>query len=519
MENTAAQTHDRTWSQAPIRARFFDQDRRMQNTAAQTYDLPWSLGPIRARACSCGSVVCQLFHQRVTADMSRRLFMGGVAATLAPFAVAQTAGGASVPSKDATPPVLLTNLRLFDGSGKPVRNGLQVLVQGNSIAALPAAGERVEGAQVIDCQGKLVMPGLIDTHWHTMLAAIAQTTAMTADLGYLYLAAAQEAQRTLMRGFTSVRDAGGPAFALKRAIDEGMVPGPRIYPSGAMISQTSGHGDFRLRSEVPRAANAPLSLVESSGVAMIADGEAEVLRRVREQLMLGASQIKLLAGGGVASLYDPMDSTQFSERELRAGVEAADDWNTYAMAHVYTPKGIQRAIRAGVKSIEHGQLADDESVRMMRDQGVWWSLQPFLQDEDSNVYPDAARRESQRKVAEGTAKAYEMAQKYGVKTGWGTDILFNPKNTPTQGRQLAKLVRFYDPLTLLGQATGTNAELLALSGERNPYPRPLGRIAPGAFADILVADGDPAVNLDFLAQPERNLRLIMKDGKVYKNTL
>jgi imidazolonepropionase-like amidohydrolase len=234
--------------------------------------------------------------------------------------------------------VLLTNLRLFDGTGKSVRQGVQVLIQGKLIAALPSAGEKVEGAQVIDCQGKLVMPGMIDTHWHTMLAAIPQMTAMTADLGYLYISAAQEAQRTLMRGFTSVRDAGGPAFALKRAIDEGMIPGPRIYPSGAMISQTSGHGDFRLRSDIPRAANEPLSMVEQTGVAMIADGETEVLRRVREQLMLGASQIKMLAGGGVASLYDPLDSTQFTEKELRAGVEAAADWNTYVMAHVYTQR-------------------------------------------------------------------------------------------------------------------------------------------------------------------------------------
>lgn len=491
----------------------------MGQAVAHAYDLPWRLGPVRAVACTCGSVVCQLLHQRVMADMSRRMFMGGVAATLAPFAVAQAAGEDARQPKQAERPLLLTNLRLFDGSGKAVRSGVQVLVQGKLISALPPTAEKVEGAQVIDCQGKLVMPGLIDTHWHTMLAAIAQMTAMTSDLGYLYLSAAQEAQRTLMRGFTSVRDAGGPAFALKRAIDEGMVAGPRIYPSGAMISQTSGHGDFRLRSDIPRAANEPLSLVESRGVAMIADGEAEVLRRVREQLMLGASQIKMLAGGGVASLYDPLDSTQFSERELRAGVEAAADWNTYVMAHVYTPKGIKRAIKAGVKSIEHGQLADEECVRMMRDQGVWWCLQPFLQDEDSNVYPDAARRESQRQVAQGTVKAYELAQKYGIKTGWGTDILFNAKNTPTQGRQLAKLTRFYDPLTLLGQATGTNGELLALSGERNPYPHPLGRIAPGAFADLLVADGDPAANLDFLATPEQSLRLIMKDGKIYKNTL
>ena len=483
------------------------------------HPLPWTTGPIRPRACTCSSVVCQLLHQRVMADMSRRMFVGGVAATLAPFATSQAAAQDARQPAAAQPPVLLTNLRLFDGSGQGVRSGVSVLVQGNTITALPQASQTVDNARVIDCQGKLVMPGLIDTHWHTMLAAVAQTTAMTADLGYLYLAAAQEAQRTLLRGFTSVRDAGGPAFALKRAIDEGMVAGPRIYPSGAMVSQTSGHGDFRLRSDLPRAANEPLSLVERTGVAMIADGEAEVLRRVREQLMLGASQVKMLAGGGVASLYDPLDSTQYTERELRAGVEAAADWNTYVMAHVYTPKGIQRAIRAGVKSIEHGQLADEASVRMMRDEGVWWSLQPFLQDEDSNAYPDPARRESQRRVAQGTEKAYEMAQKYGIRTGWGTDILFNAKNTPTQGRQLTKLTRFYAPLTLLGQATGTNGELLALSGERNPYPRPLGRIAPGAYADLLVADGDPSASLDFLAEPDRNLRLIMKDGVIHKNTL
>jgi imidazolonepropionase-like amidohydrolase len=473
----------------------------------------------RNRVCQCGSVACTLIYQRVMADMSRRLFLGGIAATLIPFTSLRAADELVRRPATSDRPLLLTNLRLFDGSGKPVQDGVQVLIQGNMITALPAAGETVEGAQVMDCQGKLVMPGLIDVYWHTMLAAIAQTTAMTADLGYLYIAAAQEAERTLLRGFTSIRDAGGPAFALKRAIDEGMVPGPRIYPSGAMISQTAGHGDFRLRSEVPRGSDTPHNLVEQRGVAMIADGADQVLRRVREQLMLGASQVKIMAGGGVASLYDPLDSTQFSEVEVRAAVDAAADWNTYVMAHVYTPRGIQRTIKAGVKSIEHGQLADEASARMMRDEGVWWSLQPFLMDEDANTYPDAERRESQRLVSEGTVNAYALAQKYGVKTGWGTDILFNAKNTPSQGRQLAKMVRFYDPLTALAQATGANGELLGLSGARNPYPHVLGRIVPGAFADLLVADGDPARNLDFLGDPEKNLRVIMKDGKIYKNSL
>jgi imidazolonepropionase-like amidohydrolase len=316
--------------------------------------------------------MCQRLHHRVSEDLSRRRFLGGMAAMLAPFALPGTAAAASDDR-----PLLLTNLRLFDGTGKPVRHGVQVLVQGQRIADLLPAAATVEGAQVLDCQGKLVMPGLIDVHWHTMLAGVSQMVAMTADLGYLYLVAAQEAQRTLLRGFTSVRDAGGPAFALQRAIDEGLVAGPRIFPSGAMISQTSGHGDFRLRSDLPRADGAPMSLVENTGVAMIADGEAQVLRRVREQLMLGATQIKMLAGGGVASQYDPLDSTQFTERELRAGVEAASDWNTYVMAHVYASKGIQRAIRAGVKCIEHGQLADEATVRMMRDEACGGACSPF----------------------------------------------------------------------------------------------------------------------------------------------
>jgi imidazolonepropionase-like amidohydrolase len=489
----------------------------MENLSPTSSSLPWRFGPIRANACICSSAMCQHLHQRITQDLSRRQFMGGVSAMMAPFAL--PTAQAQTGKEQELRPLVLTNVRVFDGTGKATRQGLQVLVQGARIVDVLPASSKVEGAQVIDGQGKLLLPGLIDVHWHSMLAAITQVTAAAADLGYLYLAAAQEAQKTLMRGFTSVRDAGGPAFALKRAIDEGLVDGPRIYPSGAMISQTSGHGDFRLRSSIPSPNGGPLSLVEQAGIAMIADGEAEVLRRVREQLMLGASQIKMLAGGGVASLYDPLDSTQFTERELRAGVDAAGDWNTYVMAHVYTPKGIERSIRSGVKCIEHGQLADEASVRMMRDEGVWWSLQPFLQDDDSNPYPDPERRASQKRVAEGTVKAYAMAQKYGIKTGWGTDILFNPKNTASQGRQLAKLTRFYDPLTLLGQATGTNGELLALSGERNPYPGMLGRITAGAWADLLLADGDPQANLDFLADPQRNLRLIMKNGKIYKNTL
>ncbi len=467
-------------------------------------------------ACSCGTPLLQHFHERMMAEITRRYFLGGTAAVMAMFAGLHGPEAVSAQPQRQDGPLLLTNLRLFDGSGAPLRDNVAVRVADGRIQDLLPGDAESEGAEVIDCGGRVLMPGLIDAHWHTTLAAITQVAAMTADVGYVHLVAAREAERTLMRGVTSVRDAGGPSFALKRAIDEGIVAGPRIFPAGAMISQTSGHGDFRMRHEVPRGSTTSLSEQERQGVAAIADGEAEVLRRTREQLMLGASQIKLMAGGGVASAYDPLDSTQFTERELRAGVQAAEDWGTYVMAHVYTPRGIQRALRAGVRSIEHGQLADEESVRMMAGEGAWWSLQPFLQDEDANVYPDAARREAQRQVAEGTVRAYEMAQRFNVQTAWGTDILFNPQNTPNQLRHLAKLTRFYDPLTALAMATGRNGALLSLCGPRSPYPGTLGRIEPGALADLLVVDGDPGQSLDFLADPERHLRLIMKAGRIYK---
>ncbi|MGX1097430.1 imidazolonepropionase-like amidohydrolase [Amorphus sp. MBR-141] len=469
-------------------------------------------------ACCCGGAASLAVGAKVTADLSRRaLLVGAAAASVAPFLAARAAKAFTPEPRAPDRPLLLTNLRLFDGLDRGVREGVSVLVEGSRIAGLPDVGDRIEGAEVLDCGGRLVMPGLIDAHWHAMLCGITELTAMTSDAGYLYLVAGREAERTLMRGFTSVRDAGGPSFALKRAIDQGIVHGPRIYPSGAMITQTSGHGDFRMRHEVP-AALGDVSYGERVGMSAIADGRAEVLRRVREQLMLGASQIKLMAGGGVTSAYDPLDTTQYTAEELRAGVAAAGDWNTYVMAHVYTPRGIKRSVEAGVQSIEHGQLADEEAVRMMADAGVWWSLQPFLADDDANIKSGPDARAKQLQVAEGTVNAYQLAIAHDVKTAWGTDILFSPLNLPSQGRQLAKLTRFYDPLPLLAIATAKNGELLRLSGPRNPYDGKLGVIEPGAFADILVADGDPTRSLDFLGDPETNLRLIMKDGKIYKDT-
>ncbi|MFA7579738.1 amidohydrolase family protein [Castellaniella sp.] len=504
-----------------------------------------TLKPRQAAACRCHCAhpLIPWIHRRLTADLSRRRFLGGSAAMLVPFLAAGAAGAgvagaeraaAAGPAAHAGPatgpatgtlaaaagkPLVLANIRLFDGLELALQKGRALRIEGNRIRAIDATGADQGDAHVIDCGGRVVMPGLIDAHWHALLCGVTQTMAMTAEVPYLHLVAGHVAGDTLMRGFTTIRDAGGPSFSLKAAIDQGLIRGPRIYPSGAMISQTSGHGDFRLRYELPAIPDI-LGHAEKAGVASIANGVPMVLQRVREQLMLGASQIKLMAGGGVASPYDPIASLQFTPEELHAGVQAARDWGTYAMAHVYTSEGIQRAIRAGVQSIEHGQLADEATVRMMADEGIWWSLQPFLADEDSNVYPDNPHaRIDQERVAQGTVRAYEMARRFGVKTAWGTDILFNPAHLGNHGRMLAKMTRFYPPLEVLRMATGRNGELLALSALRNPYDGRLGVLEAGALADLLVIDGEPEENLDFIVEPEVNLRIIMKDGQIFKNSL
>ncbi len=477
-----------------------------------------------AAGCACAYPALPWVQRRIALDLSRRRFLGGTAAMLAPFALGATGSAAAAslagPALQlATKPIVLTNLRLFDGLQLKLHTGLNLRIEGKRIVALDSLGVDQGDVQFIDCAGKVVIPGLIDAHWHSLLCGVTEMVAMTAEVPYLHLVAGYEAGHTLMRGFTTIRDAGGPSFSLKQAIDQGLITGPRIYPAGAMISQTSGHGDFRMRYELPAIPDV-LGHAEKSGMASIANGVPQVLNRVREQLMLGAAQIKLMAGGGVSSPYDPLATLQFTMDELRAGVNAAKDWGTYAMAHVYTSAGIQRAIRAGVQSIEHGQLADEATARMMADEGVWWSLQPFFGDDDANDHSDNPQAQAdQKRVAEGTVRAYELAKRFKVKTAWGTDILFSPANLVNQGRMLAKLSRFDSPLAVLRMATGNNGQLLALSGLRNPYQGQLGVIAADALADLLVVDGDPSQSLEFITAPEAKLRLIMKDGKIYKNTL
>lgn len=414
------------------------------------------------------------------------------------------------------PSTLFENVRVFDGKNGSLIGPAHVLVRGNIIEQISESSIPAEGATVIRGGGRTLMPGLIDAHWHATMTALPMQKAMTADPSYVHIVAARQAEATLMRGFTTVRDVGGPVFGLKQAIDEGVIAGPRIYPSGAMISQTGGHGDFRMRHEVPRACCTMLSQTELAGVSMIADGPDEVRRRVREQLMLGASQIKLMAGGGVTSLYDPIDVSQYSLEEFRAAVEAAENWGTYVTVHAYVPRAMRMAIEAGVRCVEHGQLVDEETAQLIAERGVWWSLQPFLDDEFANPKTGESRRK-QLMVSEGTDRAYALAKKYGVKVAWGTDIMFSEALARRQGAILAKMTRWYTPAEALIMATSQNAELMALSGPRNPYPGKLGVVEEGALADLLLVDGNPLDDIQLIADPDARFLVIMKDGRIYKN--
>jgi len=433
-------------------------------------------------------------------------------------------GVSSAVRAQGSPPVsaattLFQNVRIFDGKGSSLSAPSNVLVKGNiieSISTAPIAAD--PSVTVIAGGGRTLMPGLIDNHWHAMLIRVTPAEAM-GDPGYNNLAAGAEATATLMRGFTTVRDVGGPAFGLKRAIDEGIVRGPRIYPSGAMITVTSGHGDFRQLTDLPRTLGGMLTRMEVLGGAIVADSPDEVRVRTREQLMQGASQIKLTAGGGVSSPFSPNDVMTFTEPELRAAVEAAENWGTYVVAHAFTSAAIQRSIAAGVKCIEHGFLMDEATAKLIAEKGIWLSLQPLPEEMRTGLPVGSVQRAKADEVWPGIARAYEFAKKYKIKTAWGTDVLFSRALAQKQGAILASLARWYTPAEALTMATSTNAELLALSGKRNPYPGKLGVVEEGALADLLLVEGNPLENLNLVADAANNFKVIMKDGTIYKNIL
>jgi imidazolonepropionase-like amidohydrolase len=450
------------------------------------------------------------------ASISRRAFVAALALMGVGLSSAVRAQSDPPASAGAT---LFQNVRIFDGRSNSLSTPSNVVVRGGIIERISVASIAADpGATVVAGGGRTLMPGLIDNHWHAMLARVTPAQAL-GDVGFNNLVAGDEATDTLMRGFTTVRDVGGPAFGLKRAIDQGIVKGPRIYPSGAMITVTSGHGDFRQLTDLPRTIGGMRARMEQIGASMIVDSPDEVRLRVREQLMQGASQVKLTAGGGVSSPFSPLDVTTFTAAELRAAVEITDNWGTYIAAHAFTSHAVQQAIAAGVKCIEHGFLIDEDTARLIAEKGVWLSLQP-LPEELRRGFPEGSvERAKADEVWPGIGRTYELARKHRIKTAWGTDVLFSRALAQRQGAILASLARWYAPAEVLAMATGTNAELLALSGKRNPYPGKLGVVEQGALADLLLVDGNPLDDIGLIADPGNAFVVIMKDGRIYKNAL
>lgn len=429
------------------------------------------------------------------------------------FLLAQERDARSAPETS----ILIENARIFDGVNSNLRSG-NLLIVGTKIKQISSSPiAPPAGAVVINAAGRVLMPGLTDAHWHMTLAASTLQDLNAADPGLMYANAVAEAKATLMRGFTTVRDMGGPTFGLKAAIDAGTIPGPRVYPSGALISQTGGHGDFGPLYQRPKVLGGPTSHFEDLGVFTVADGVPEVLGAVREQLRKGASQIKLAVSGGVISDYDPIDTLQFTPEELRAAVKAADDWGTYVAVHAYTSAAIRRALNAGVKSIEHGHLADEATIKLIGEHGAWLSTQPF-EPGDEPLSP--ANKAKTQNMIGAWKRILAWAKKYNVKVAFGTDLLFTPKGAARENLMLTRFAQIYGNTETLKIATSQNCQLFALSGPRNPYKEArLGVLQDGAWADMILVDGDPTKDINLIADPERNFVVIIKNGTLYKNIL
>jgi imidazolonepropionase-like amidohydrolase len=424
----------------------------------------------------------------------------------------------AVQAQSAKEATLFTNVKVFNGVDEKLLD-TDVLVMGNLIKQVSKDIKAPGGARVIDGGGRVLMPGLIDAHWH-MFNPLTVQDVMTAHTDYIHAKIAVEAKKTLLRGFTTIREPGGQSFGLKRAIDEGILEGPRILPSGAPISQSSGHFDYTQPWELPTRLGGQPSRPEAFGMLMVVDGADDALAAARYNLKQGASQLKIAGGGGVASNYDPLDVSELTVEEMEAVVAAAKNWNTYVAVHVYTAKGIKRALEAGVMSIEHGHFLDEETARLMKEKDAWLGIQPFQEGDPSQMTLPPEGKAKWSQTVKGFENAMDLAVKYDLNLSYGTDFLFDPASNGQQASQLARFGKWLSNVEMLKLITSENARLLELSGERHPYRQgPLGVIREGAYADILLVDKNPLDDVSILGDGGKNFSLIMKDGKIFKNQL
>ena len=407
---------------------------------------------------------------------------------------------------------VIRNANLFDSAAGEFRPRTTIVIEHDRISAVTQEPIQVDDATPIDAQGRAVLPGLIDAHVH-VTATSHDLMGLAMQAVSLTVAQSAEVMRDMLhRGFTTVRDAAGADHGLQEAQASGLFEGPRLYIAGFPISQTGGHADMR-----PKGVRGPGMFCSCAGLGLlgaIADGVGEVRRAVREQVRTGANHIKIMAGGGVASPTDPIDGTQFSMEELRAAVEEAEAANLYALAHAYSPRAVTRAVQAGVRSIEHGNLIDEATARVMKAHGAYLvptlSTYGALADEGIKLGWSAAMLTKLSSVHEQGLNAVRLARAEGVPVVFGTDLLGHMH--ARQSGEFDLRLPAMSPVEVLQSATITAARLMRQEAH-------IGQLVPGAFADLLVVDGDPAQDLSMLASPQQGIRLLMQAGRVVHSRL
>lgn len=423
----------------------------------------------------------------------------------------------------ASSSIVIRHAKIFDGKHDTLIEGKDVQIKDHLIVKIAPHIKTDTDTTVIDANGSVLMPGLIDAHTHLMVVDDFESAIYKDRPMYIGALATEAAKRMLLRGFTTVRDAGGPVGGLKRAIDEGVIPGPRIFPSNAFISQTAGHGDFDTAMSYisPYFAHA-LNKAEVYGWVKIADGVPEVQKAAREVLRSGATQLKVMASGSITGAHDPLDATEYTYEELKAIVTEASHWGTYVMVHAYSDDAVRNAIKAGVKSIEHGLLVEPETLKLMKEKGVWLSTQciSYAKEAQDLGIAGTPMEVKFNEAKKGAERTYALAKKYGLKLAWGTDTFGSLEMQAAQSDEFTARAKYFSAFEILKQATSLNAELLGLSGKRNPYQKgKIGVVTEGAYADLIIVKGNPLKDVTLLAHPEKSMLLIMKDGKIYKNRL
>jgi imidazolonepropionase-like amidohydrolase len=406
---------------------------------------------------------------------------------------------------------LLKNFEMLEPAHGEPRGGYQILVEGERIREVAERPIRAENATVIDCGGHTLMPGLIDAHVHVMHSEVNVRFLEAMPLTLLTARAAVRLRAMLDRGFTTVRDTGGADWGMKSAVEAGLIAGPRLFIAGKSIGPTGGHADSRRRTDRGAACICCDGLQFKSAMA---DGADEVRKVAREQMRQGADHVKIMMSGGVASPYDPLDSLQFSVAEVEAAVEEAAAFGRYVCAHAYSPEAITRAARHGVRTIEHGNLVDEPSARLMAGKGMFLvaNLVAYyaMRDRAREFGMTAESLAKNDLVIDGGLKSLEICKRAGVPVAYGSDLL--GELHWDQSREFELRSEVASPIEIIRSATTIGAQVLRQEGR-------LGTLAPGAFADIIVIDGNPLRSLSVLAGQGERLSVIMKGGRLHRNRL